>query len=184
MASSPITSWQIEGERWKYWQISSSWALKSLQMVTAAMKSEDVCFLAGNLLNLCWKAEILLCRQDPYSQGYGFPVVMYGCESWMVKKEECWRMDSFKLWCWRRLLRVPWTARKITQVNLNGNQSWILIVLRTDVEAETPVFWSSDANGWLIEKVPDDGKDWGQKEKSASEDQMAGWHRWWNGHEL
>ena len=146
------------------------------------MKS-DVCFLAGNLLNLCWKAEILLCRQDPYSQGYGFPVVMYGCESWMVKKVECWRMDSFKLWRWRRLLRVPWTARKIKRVNRKGNQSWILIG-RTDVEAETTVSWSSDANSWLIGKFSDAGQDWGQKGKRASKDEMAGWHHWCNGHEL
>ena len=51
--------------------------------------------------------------KDPLSQGYSFPVVMYGCKSWIVKKVECLRMDAFKLWCWRRLLKVPWTARKI-----------------------------------------------------------------------
>ena len=66
--------------------------------------------------------------------------------------------------------------------NLKGNQPWILIE-RTDPEAETPVFWSSDANSWLIGKVPDAGEDWWQK-KRASEDEMAGWHHWCNGHEL
>ena len=49
------------------------------------------------------------------SQSYGFPVVMYGCESWTIKKAECWRIDAFELWCWRRLLRVPWTARRSNQ---------------------------------------------------------------------
>ena len=67
--------------------------------------------------------------------------------------------------------------------NLKGNQPWILI-RRTDAEAETPVFWSSDANSWLFGKVPDAGKDWGQEEKKASEDEMAEWHPWCNGHEL
>ena len=68
-------------------------------------------------------------------------------------------------------------------VNLKENQPWILIG-RIDAEAEAPVFWSSDSNSQLTRKVPDAGKDWGQKEKRASEDEMAGWHHWCNGHEL
>ena len=65
-----------------------------------------------------------------------FPVVMYGCESWTIEKAECRRIDAFELWCWRRLLGVPWTARK-SPVHPKGNQSWIFIG-RTDAEAETP----------------------------------------------
>ena len=61
------------------------------------------------------KAETLLCQQGPSSQGYGFPVVMYGCENWTVKKAEHWRIDAFELWYWRILLRVPWTARRSNQ---------------------------------------------------------------------
>ena len=72
---------------------------------------------------------------------------------------------------------------KIKPVNLKRNQPRILIG-KIDAEAETPVFWSSDVNIWLIAKVPDAAKDWGQKEKRASEDEMAGWHHWCNGHEL
>ena len=53
--------------------------------------------------------------KDPYSQSYGFLVVMYGCESWTVKKAECQKIDAFELWCWRRLLRIPWTARRFNQ---------------------------------------------------------------------
>ena len=94
---------------------------------------------------------------------------------------ECQRIEAFKLWCWRRLLKVPWTARRANQSVLN--QPWILIG-RTDAEGEAPVFWSSDANSQLIGKVPDTEKDWGQKEKRASEDEMAGWHHQCNGHEL
>ena len=73
-------------------------------------------------------------------------------------------------------------SKKIKTVNFKGNQPWKLIG-RTDAEAEAPVFWSFDVNSWLIGKVPDAGKDWGQKEKSTSEDEMAGWHHWCNGHE-
>ena len=84
-----------------------------------------------------------------------FPVVMYGCESWTIKKAECWRLDAFELWCWRRLLRVPCTARRSNQFQLIslGNQSWIFIG-RTDAEAETPILWPPDAN-WFIGKNPD-----------------------------
>ena len=87
-----------------------------------------------------------------------FPVVMCGCESWTIKKAEHRRIDAFELWCWRRLLRVPWTGR-IQPVHPKGNQSWIFIG-RTDGEAETPIFWSPDAKNWLIGKDPDAGKDW------------------------
>ena len=68
-----------------------------------------------------------------------FPVVIYGCESWTVKKAECQRIDAFELWCWRRLLRVPWTARRFNQSILK-NQSWVFFG-RNDAKAETPVLW-------------------------------------------
>ena len=70
-----------------------------------------------------------------------FPVVMYGCESWTVKKAESQKIDAFELWCWRRLLRVPWTAKKVQPVHPTEGQSWVFIG-RTDAEAETPVLWS------------------------------------------
>ena len=72
-----------------------------------------------------------------------FPVVMYGCESWTVKKAECQRIDAFELWCWRRLLRAPWTARRSNQ-HPKGDQSWVFIG-RTDAEAETPILWPPHA---------------------------------------
>ena len=73
-----------------------------------------------------------------------FPVVMYGCESWTVKKAECQRIDAFEQWCWRRLSRVPWTARRSNQpVHSKGDQSWVFIG-GTDVEAETPILWPPD----------------------------------------
>jgi len=73
-----------------------------------------------------------------------FPVVMYGCESWTIKKVECQRIDAFELWCWKRLLRVPWTGKEIQPVHPKGDQSWVFIG-RTDVEAETPILWPPDA---------------------------------------
>ena len=103
-----------------------------------------------------------------------FPVVMYGCESWTIKKGEGWRIDAFELWCWRRLLRVP---KDIQPVHPKGDQSWIFIG-RTDAEAETPVLWSPDAKSWLIGKDPDAGRDWGQEEKGMTEDKMASPTQW------
>ena len=72
------------------------------------------------------------------------PVVMYRCESWTVKKAECQRIDVIELWCWRRLLRVPWTARRSNQSDSKGDQSWVFIG-RTDIEAETPILRPPDA---------------------------------------
>ena len=70
------------------------------------------------------------------------PVVMYGCESWTVKKAECQRIDAFELWCWRRLLKVPWTGKEIQPVHPKGDQPWVFTG-RTDVEAESPILWPS-----------------------------------------
>ena len=107
---------------------------------------------------------------------------MYGCESWIIQRAEHWRIYAFELWCWRRLLRVPWTARISNQpANPKGNQSWIFIG-RTDAEA--PMLWPPDAKNWLIGKDPDAGKDWGQEEKGMTEDELVGWHYRLDGHEF
>ena len=111
-----------------------------------------------------------------------FPVVMYGCESWTVKKAECWRIDAFELWCWRRLLRVPWAARRSNQSILK--RSALDFFGRTDAKAETPVLWSPHAKSWLIGNDSDAGRDWGQEEKGMTEDEMAGWHHRLDGHEF
>ena len=102
---------------------------------------------------------------------------MYGCESWTTKKAECLRIDAFELWCWRRLLRVPWT------VSPKGNKPWILIG-RTDAEAKAPIFWPPDVKIRLTGKDPDVGKDWGLEKKGMTEDEMFGWHHRLNGHEF
>ena len=71
-----------------------------------------------------------------------FPVVMYGCESWTIKKAECQRTGAFELWCWRRLLRVPWTARRSSQSISKGDQSWVFFG-KIDAKAEPPILWPS-----------------------------------------
>ena len=109
-----------------------------------------------------------------------FPVVMYGCEIWTVKKAECWRIDAFELWCWKRL-ESPLYHKEIQPVHPKGDQSWVFIG-RTDVETETPILWPPDAKSWLIWKDPDAGKDWGQEEKGTTQDEMVGWHHQLNGH--
>ena len=103
------------------------------------------------------------------------------CRRWMQgKSSENWRHLG---WGIAKAPESPLNSKETKPLNLKGNQPWVLIG-RADAEAETQVFWSSDANSWLIGKVPDTGKDWGQKEKRVSEDEIAGWHHWCNGHEL
>ena len=104
-----------------------------------------------------------------------FPVVMYGCEIWTVKKAEHRKIDAFELWCWRRLFESPLDCKEIQPVHPKGDQSWMFIG-GTDAEAETPVLWPPQAKSWLIGKDPDAWMDWGQKEKGTTEDEMAGWH--------
>ena len=87
-----------------------------------------------------------------------FSVVKYGCESWTIKKAEHQRIDDFELWCWRRLLRVPWTARRSKQsILMEISPEYSLE--STDAEAETPILWPSDSKNRLIGKDPDAGKD-------------------------
>ena len=100
-----------------------------------------------------------------------------------MKKAERQRIDAFELWCWRRLLRVPWTARRSNQSILKQISPRCSLG-RSDAEAETPVLWTPHVKSWLIGKDPDAGRDWGQEEKGTMEDERAGWHHWLNGHEF
>ena len=87
-----------------------------------------------------------------------FPIVMYECESCTIKKAERKRIDAFELWCWRRLLRIPWTTRRSNQSNLKEISPGLFIG-RIDVESECSIFWPPDAKNWLTGKDPDGGKD-------------------------
>ena len=115
MASGPITSWQINGETVEtVTDFILGGAPKSLKMVTAAMKLKDTCSLEEkltNLDNMLKSRDITLPTKVHLVKATVFPVVMYGCDSWTIKKTEHQRTDAFELWCWRRLLRVPWISQ-------------------------------------------------------------------------
>ena len=109
-----------------------------------------------------------------------FPVVMYGCESWTIKKAE------HQNWCFwtvvlEKTLESPWDCKEIQLVHPKGDQSWVFTG-RTDVEAETPIVLPPDGKSWLLWIDTDAGKDWGQEEKGMTEDKMVGWHHWLDGH--
>ena len=106
------------GKQWKQWETFLSWAPKSLQMVTAAMKLKALAPWKKSYdqpRHTLKSRDIMLPAKVHLVKAKVFPVVMYGCESWTIKKAKCQRSDTFELWCWRRLLRVPWTARRSSQ---------------------------------------------------------------------
>ena len=135
------------GKQWKQWQTLFWGASKLLQMVIAAMKLKDAYSLEGKYDQTrqhIKKQRHYFANKGPSSQGYDFPVVMYGCESWAIKKAESRRIDAFELWCWRRLLRVPWTARRSNQ-SIQKEISPEYSLEKSDAEAEAPILWPPDA---------------------------------------
>ena len=124
-----------------------------------------------------------LANNDPSSQSYGFPVVMYGCESWTTKKS--WVPKNWCFWTLvlEKTLECPLNYKEIKQINPKGNQSWMFIG-RTDAEAEAPILCPPDTKNRLNGKDSDAGKDWRQEEKGTTEDEMVGWHHRLNGHEF
>ena len=119
----------------------------------------------------------------PSSQSYGFSSRHVWIGELDYKKAECWRIDAFELWCWRRLLRVLWTARRsnhfiLKEISLEYSLEGLMLKLKL------PILWPSDAENWLIWKDPDAGKDWRQEEKGTTEDEMVGWLHWLDGHEF
>ena len=123
-------------------------------------------------------------NKGPYSQSYGFSsnhVCMW--ENWTVKKAECWRIDAFELWCWRRLLRIPWAARRLNQSSLKEISPKYSLEGLT-LKLKLPIVWPLYVKNWIIWKDTDAGKDWRREEKSITEDEMLGWHHRLNGHEF
>ena len=116
-------------------------------------------------LSILKSRDITLPTKVHLVKGMVFPAVMYVCESWTTKKGEHWRIYAFELWYRRRLLRVPWTARRSNQSILKEISHW-----RTDAEAKIPILWPSDVKNWLIWKDPDAGKDWRRGDR--------GWDGW------
>ena len=120
-----------------------------------------------NLDSILKSRDITLLTKVRIVKSMVFPVLMYRCESWAIKKAEHWKIDAFELWCWGRLLRVPWTAIRL-QI----------------IQSETAGLWPPHAKSWLIGKDFDAGRDWGQEEKGTTEDEMAGWHHRLDGREF
>ena len=135
-----------------------------------------------NLNSVLKSRDITLPTKVNIVKAMVFLAVIYGFESWIIKKAECWKIDASELWCWRRLLRVPWISKEIKPVHPKGNQAWIFIG-RTDAEAEAPILWPPDTKNRFIRKDSDAGQDWRQEEKGTTEDDTVGWHHWFNGHE-
>ena len=124
-----------------------------------------------NLDSILKSRDITLPTKIHLVKGMAFPVVIYGYESWTIKKAEHWRVDVFELWCWRWFLN-PLHCTEIKPINPKGNQPWIFIGM-TDAEAEAPILWPLDAKNWLIWKDPDAGKDW-RREKGKTDNEMVG----------
>ena len=140
------------------------------------------CLIFGRLLDSILKSrDITLPTKVHIVKAMAFPVVMYGCESWTIKRAEHWITDAFELWFLSSLLRVPWIARSKQSIlkEINPEHSWM-----TDAEVEAPILWSPDVKSWLIGKDPDAGKDSRQKEKGTTENETVGWHHQLNGHEF
>ena len=145
------------------------------------------CLLLGrkamnNLDSILKSRDITLPTKVRVVKALAFSAVMYGCESWTIKKAEPWTTDAFELWCWRTLLRVPWTARRSNQSILKEiSPEYSLEGLMLKLKLQ--YFWPPDAKSWLTGKIFHAGKDWRQK-KGVTEDEMVGWHHWLNGHDF
>ena len=162
MASGPITSWQIDGETM---ETVRNFILGGSKITADGDCSYEIkrCLLLGrkamtNLDSILKSRDITLPIKVYLVKTTVFPVVMYGCESWTIKKAEHRRIDPFELWCWRRLLRISWTARRSSQSTRKEiSPEYSLEGLMAEVE--TPILWPPDVKNGLIGKDPDAGKD-------------------------
>ena len=128
------------------------------------------------------KQRYYFANKGPSSQNYGFLVVMYGCECWTIKKVEHWRLDAFELWCWRRLLRVPWTARRANLSilkEINPEYSLEGLMLKLKFQYFGHLMWRTDSlkRPWYWERLKAGGE-----EKGMAEDEMVWWHHQLHGH--
>ena len=146
MASGPITSWQIGGDTM---ETVREFILGSSKITADGNCSHEIkrCLLLGRkavtkLDSILKSRDITLLTKVHPVKALVFPVVIYECESWTIRKAECQRSDAFELWCWRRLLRVPWTARSNQSILREINPEHIG---RTDAEGEAPILWPPDA---------------------------------------
>ena len=182
MASHPIPSWKIEGKKV---EAVTDFIFLGFRITENVYCSHEIkrCLLLGrkaktNLGSLLRNKDIRLPAKVHIVKAMAFPVAMYRCESWTIKKAECWRTDAFIFWCWRRF-ESPWYSKEIKPVNPKGDEFWIFIGM-TDAETEAPVFHQPDTKSWLTEINPDAGENWKQSFLSC---QRRRWQRmrWWVG---
>ena len=187
MASRPITSWQIDG---KTVETVTDFIFLGSKITADGDCSHEIKrhLLLGrkvmtNLESILKSRDITLSTKVQISsQSYGFSSGHVWM--WELDYKESWAPNNWCFWTvvLEKTLENPLDSKKIQPVHPKGNQSWIFIG-RTDAETETPILWPSDAENWLIWKDRDAGKDWKQKEKEMTKDEMVGWHHWLNGHE-
>ena len=157
----------------KQWLTSFFWAPKSLQLVIAAMKLRRLLLgrkVMTNLDSILKSRDITLSTKVHLVKAMIFPVVMYGCKNWMVKKAECRRTDAFELWCWRRLLRVPWTTRRFNQSILKEiSPEYSLEGLKLKLQYFGHLMWRTDSleKDWCWERL-----------KAGGEGDHRGWDGW------
>ena len=186
MACSPITLWQIHGETME----TRDFIFLGSKITEDGDCSHEIkrCLLLGrksmiNLESILKSRDITLPTKVLLVKAMVFPVVMYGCESWTIKKTESQGIDAFELRCWRRLLRVPWTARRSNQSILKEiSPEYPLGGLM--LKWKLPIPWPPGVKNWLIGKDPDAGKDWRWEEKGTTEVEMVGRHHWLDEHEF
>ena len=140
-------------KKWKQWQILSFWVPKSLQMVTAAMKLRHLLLgrnATTNQDSILKSRDITLPTKVHTVKAMVFPIVMYGCESGTRKKAECWRIDAFELWCWRRFLRVPWTARSNQSILKKINPEYSLegMMMKRSWSSNILATWCKEPTHW------------------------------------
>ena len=179
MVSGPITSWQIDGETM---ETVTDFIFLGSKITADGDCSHEIKrrLLPGrkamtNLDSILNSRDITLPTKVHLVKAMVFPVVIYGCESWTIKKADYRKIDAFELWCWISLLRVPWTARRSNQSvlkEINPEYSLEGLVLKLKLQ----ILWPPDEKSQLVEKDPDAGKDKRQEEKGMTEDEMVGWH--------
>ena len=180
MASSPITSWQIDGETV---ETVRDFIFLGSKITADGDCSHEIkrCLLLGRkaMTNL---DSILKNRDIPLSTKVHLVKVVW---MWELDCEESWALKNWCFWTvvLEKTLESPLDCKEIQPVHLKGDQSWVFTG-RIDAKAEAPILWLPDVKNWLIGKDPDAGKDWRQEEKGTREDEMAGWHHWLNGHEF
>ena len=187
MASGPIISWQIGGETI---EIVTEFIFLGSKITADGDCSHEIkrCLLLGrkamtNLDSILKSRDITLPTKVCLVKVIVFPVVMYGCEIWTIKKAEHWKNWCFWTVVLEKTLESPLDCKVIQPVHSKGNQSWIFIG-RADTEAETSILWPPGVKDWLIGKDPGAGEDWRLKEKETAEEEMVGWHQWLYGHKF